>query len=132
MGPSCAAHDPDAVWLYCPSFGAAVLFSILFGLTFIAHFVQAIVYRKGFAWVVIMGAAWETMGMTFRTFSTKHQDLNSWFIVQSLLILLAPLWINAFVYMVLGRMVNFYLEDKRVLGIPARKLTLYFVLLDIW
>lgn len=31
---------------YVPSFGAAVLFCILFGLTLVAHIVQAFVFRK--------------------------------------------------------------------------------------
>lgn len=50
---------------------------------------------------------------------------------QTLLILLAPIWINAYVYMVLGRMILYYLPSQHVFGVSARRLTLIFVLLDI-
>lgn len=123
--------DPNANWNYCPSFPAAVLFCILFGITTIIHVVQASIYKKPFAFVICMGAAWECAGYVFRILSVIH-ELNSTFaLVQLLLILLAPLWINAFIYMVLGRAIHFFLEDDRVLGIRARRITLMFVLFDI-
>lgn len=53
------------------------------------------------------------------------------YVGQFLLILLAPLWINAFVYMVLGRMIHFFLDDDKVFGMRARRITLIFVLFDI-
>lgn len=48
MGNQCII-DPnkeDLGWTYCPSFGAAVAFSVLFGLATIAHIYQAYHYRK--------------------------------------------------------------------------------------
>ena len=39
--------------------------------------------------------------------------------------------VNAFDYMVLGRMMHFFLPQKKILGIPARRITLYFVLFDV-
>ncbi|THC93161.1 hypothetical protein EYZ11_007370 [Aspergillus tanneri] len=53
------------------------------------------------------------------------------FIPQQLLIILAPLWINGFVYMVVGRMVYMLLTRRRVLNIHARRLTFLFVIFDI-
>lgn len=46
-------------------------------------------------------------------------------------ILLAPLWINAFVYMTLGRLVYMYMPDRTLLRIGARRLGMLFVCLDI-
>lgn len=46
-------------------------------------------------------------------------------------ILLAPLWINAFVYMILGRLVNMFLVDKRLVRVKASRIGVVFVLADI-
>lgn len=123
--------NPNANWNYCPSYGAAILFSCLFGLTTIAHVVQAILHKKPFAWVLIMGAVWESGGYIVRILSVEHQLNSTFATVQQLLILLSPLWINAFVYMTLGRMIHFFLPDDKVLGLKAKRITLLFVLCDI-
>jgi hypothetical protein len=36
----------DAILLYVPSFGAAIFFTILFGLTTLCHIIQAFIYKK--------------------------------------------------------------------------------------
>lgn len=125
--------DPNANWNYCPSFPAAILFSVLFGLITVVHITRAVSYKKPFALVVCMGAGWECAGYIFRTLSVVHQLNSTFALIQLLLILLAPLWINAFVYMVLGRAIHFFLpaEDDRILGLRARRITLIFVLFDI-
>jgi len=123
--------DPNSLWNYCPSFGAAILFSVLFGIPTVAHSIQALLLRKPFACVLVMGGIWETLGYIFRILSVMHQLSSGLYTAQQLLILLAPLWINAFVYMVLGRMVHFFLEHDQIFGIKARRITLMFVLFDI-
>lgn len=151
-------NDPKAQWSYCPSLGAAILFTILFGSTTCAHVAQAVIYRKKFCWVVsptpsslfpslchhrkrvltyhlalqiIMGSLWEFVGFILRDLSVQNQTQVEYYLFQQLLVLLAPLWINAFAYMVLGRMVHTFVPGQKVMGIKARRLTLYFVLLDI-
>jgi RTA1 like protein len=123
--------NPDTVWLYCPSYGGAIAFAVLFGLSTTAHCVQASLFRKPFALVLVMGGLWETVGYAFRVLSVRDQLSQSYYTVQQLLIILAPLWINAFVYMLLGRMIHFYLNNDRVFGLRARRVTLMFVLFDI-
>jgi RTA1 like protein len=123
--------DPNSLWSYCPSFGAAVAFSCFFGLVSITHIVQAVLHKKPFSWVLIMGCLWEFGGYAFRSAAVTAQKNLSWVIAQSLLILLAPLWINAFVYMLLGRMAQFFLDDRRVYGIRAKNFTWIFVSLDV-
>ncbi|KAF8587695.1 RTA1-domain-containing protein, partial [Ramaria rubella] len=124
-------HDPHALWLYCPSLGAAVLFLVLFGLCTVAHITQAIMFRKKFCWVIIIACLWEMFGFVLRILSVMNQTNKSVFIPQQLLLILAPLWVNAFDYMILGRMIHFFLPDQMVLGIKAKRLTLLFVLLDV-
>jgi hypothetical protein len=126
--------DPDsnnANFLYCPSPMPSILFSVLFGLTAIAHVLQAFIFKKRFCWVIIMGTLWETLGFILRTLAIYNATNSGYAIASQLLILLSPLWINAFDYMVLGRMVYFFLPDQRIWGIRATRLTLIFVLLDI-
>lgn len=132
MKIQCEASDaPDALWVYCPSFAAAILFSILFGSTTLAHIIQAAIYHKRFAFVLIMGAIWECGGYIARTLSVMHQKNTAIYTAQQLLILLAPLWINAYIYMLLGRMIHFFLVDDRVFGLRARRITKFFVWFDI-
>lgn len=78
-----------------------------------------------------MGAAWLTVGFALRTKAAHHISGIGDFIPQSIIIFLGPLWLNGFVYMVLGRMVHMLLERDRVYNIGARRLTLIFVILDI-
>ncbi|KIW12543.1 hypothetical protein PV08_09820 [Exophiala spinifera] len=132
--PSVVCHagiSDDYYYSYCPSLGASVLFAVLFGLSTTVHVLQAIHYRKAFATVLIMGAAWETGGYIVRVLSIYHQLNGTLYTVQMLLILLAPLWINAYIYMLLGRMIHFFLRTDSVFRIPSRRITRMFVLFDI-
>lgn len=78
-----------------------------------------------------MAAAWELVGFAFRIVSTQNETQLGYYLAQILLSLTAPIWINAFVYMVLGRMVQFFVADHKVLGVQARRLTACFVILDV-
>ncbi|KAJ7229305.1 RTA1 like protein-domain-containing protein [Mycena haematopus] len=123
--------DSNYNFLYCPSFPAAVLFSALFGLTTVLHVIQAIHYRKRFCWVIVMAGIWETAGLVLRVFSVLNTTSPAFGIPSQLLILLSPLWINAFLYVLMSRLVYFFVPEKHVAGISAQRLSLCFVLLDI-
>ncbi|KAF7587594.1 hypothetical protein BBP40_007014 [Aspergillus hancockii] len=122
----------DAILYYEPSFAAAILFCALYGLTVIAHVVQAYQYKKKYAWVLIMGGTWELLAFIFRTLLTRHQNSDGYDTAYVLLFLLAPIWINAFVYMTLGRLIFFFIPEKRLGGISAQSYGLLFVWLDIF
>ena len=123
--------DPDAIWPYCPSEAAAILFAVLFGIASVANIFTAARYRKQFCWVLIMATLWETIAYSLRAVGTRYQQAMAFFFPQLLLILLSPLLINAFVYMVFARMVHFFDRHQKVAGIKARRLSLVFVLLDV-
>lgn len=97
----------------------------------IAHIVQAVIYRKKWCWVIIMGAAWECFGFVMRFYSTLDQTQSNTASAGQLLILLAPLWINAGVYMIFGRLVYYYLPEQKIGGIKAISLGKTFIWLDI-
>lgn len=88
-------------------------------------------HRKIYAWVIIMGALWQTGAYVARILSIQSYNNSGLYSAWFILILLAPLWINAFVYMVLGRMVYNFTTSATVLKIKAWRFGLYFVILDV-
>ena len=126
-----ALTTPNAMWDFCPSLAASYLFTILFALTTLAHIAQAILYRKPYCWVIATSGLIQTITYIFRILSILHPasytDYAAWFV----LILVAPLWTNAFVYMVMGRMVWNFTNDARVLSVRPWHFGLFFVILDI-
>ncbi|KIN02157.1 hypothetical protein OIDMADRAFT_28273 [Oidiodendron maius Zn] len=132
LGLSCNPTDnPDFQFNYCPSLGAAILFTALFGLSVLSHVFQARHHKKWFCWVLIMGAIWEFISSATRIESIKSPFDKQVSQTTFVFLVLAPLWINAFDYMVLGRMVHYYLPDKQLVGVKAQRFALYFVSLDI-
>lgn len=111
--------------------GASILFSILFGFTTIGHIWQAAHYKKPFTWVLIMSAIWQTLAFVIRCISIMkptNVPINN---VTYCLVLLAPLWTNAFCYMVVARLVHMYMPRHRIMRIKGSWLASIFVLLDI-
>ncbi|KAJ5674932.1 uncharacterized protein N7477_004866 [Penicillium maclennaniae] len=127
----CNLSDENAQYAYCANGPAAIFFTVLFGLTAIAHSAQAVAYRKKFCWVIVVGTWWECIGLIMRTYSTINQTKSTTASAGQLLVLLAPLWVNAFVYMIFGRMVYYFVPEKKVLGIKADKLAKIFIWLDV-
>ncbi|KAI8679524.1 hypothetical protein NCS57_00230600 [Fusarium keratoplasticum] len=121
----------NANYFFDPSFAANLAFCVLYGMTTLAHITQAIIFKKRFCWVVIMGAAWETIGFTFKTLGSRNQQNFQYVLWGQLFFLLAPLWLNAFVYMAVARMVYFRMPDRKLLGIKAIRMTVLFVWIDI-
>jgi hypothetical protein len=110
--------------------GASILFSILFGFTTIGHIWQAAHYKKPFCWVLIMSAIWQTLAFIIRCVSIMYPTDNVINNVTYVLVLLAPLWTNAFCYMVVARLVHMYMPNHRIWRIKGSWLALIFVLLD--
>ncbi|KAK3935800.1 RTA1 domain-containing protein [Diplogelasinospora grovesii] len=140
--PSCTTAVPgeyghvpldacNSYYNFDPSYAGNLAFAILFGMTSFAHLVQAILYRKKYCWVLIMGAVWECIAFIMRTLGAHDQQQMQYVIWGTLLVLLAPLWINAFAYMTVARLIHFVMPDERVWGIKSQALTKVFVGLDI-
>ncbi|TAQ87507.1 hypothetical protein B7494_g4162 [Chlorociboria aeruginascens] len=141
--PSCISVTPgkngyipewacNSNYNYNPSFAAAVVFAVLFGLTTFCHIYQAGTYKKWrLCWVVIMGSAWEFASFAIRSAGTRHQQSNPLAYASQILVLLAPMWVNAFDYMVMGRMIHFFAPNRKIWGIPGIQIGKIFVWLDI-
>lgn len=122
----------NAQWAYSPSFAAAIAFSTIFGILTIAHVTLAILFRKGFSWVMIMGVLWEFIAFVTRALGAHDQQSQALSFTSSLLFLLAPLWVNAYAYMTAGRLFWTYHADKKVWVFKAISLGKYFVWLDVF
>ncbi|KAG9235152.1 RTA1 domain protein [Amylocarpus encephaloides] len=129
--PICDQKSDKAQFNFCANPDAALAFTVLFGLSFCVHVLQSFTFRKRFCWVVCMAAAWEFVGFATRVYATKDQLKDTTGSVASILVLLAPLWVNAFVYMVFGRLVYYFLPDQKIGGIRAVNMAKWFVWLDI-
>ncbi|OBT70488.1 hypothetical protein VE03_00293 [Pseudogymnoascus sp. 23342-1-I1] len=121
----------NAQYNYYPSFAAALVAAIFFGVVTFVHIAEGIKYKKGFYSVIIMGSLWEFGSYATRTISTRNQQNSGLALISQILILLAPIFINAYGYTILGRMVHFYLPSFSVLGVRLYNLTLWFVFADI-
>ena len=141
-----ALTDPHTTWSFCPKISLAYLFTILFASTTIIHITQAIIYRKGYCWVIICSGVAQTICYVFRVLSIQNPASISWYAAWFVLILVsrkaipstyitknskvAPLLTNAFAYMVMGRMVYNFTTQAKIFGVKAWRFTLYFMLLD--
>lgn len=122
---------PHSMWHFSPSLAASIAFLVLFFITTAAHLVQAVVYRKWYCWVIIMSGILQTGTYAFRTASIQYPDSYDLYAAWFVLILVAPLLTNAFVYMVFGRIVWNFTEYKKLCGIKAQHFSLLFVFLDV-
>jgi hypothetical protein len=138
----------NAYYTYNPSFAAAILFTVLFGILTISHTTQAFWYKKGFPWIVSTGVLFELTSFVCRTLGSRDQQNVGLATASQLLFLLAPLCestpkpteyraaptftgIHAFVYMSFGRLVQFFHRDRRCAGLKASSIAKYFVWADI-
>lgn len=78
-----------------------------------------------------MGALWETLSFASRILSAHKPTDKGVYDASFLLLIIAPLLINAFDYMLLGRMVTYYLPQNRLAGIKGSKMGVIFVCFDI-
>jgi hypothetical protein len=143
----------NAYYTYNPSFEAAILFTVLFGILTIAHVFQAFWYKKRFTWVVIIGVLFELTSFVCRVLGSRDQQNEGLATASQLLFLLAPLckslvstapqgvrnWtalltvlgINAFIYMTFGRLVHYFHPDRHCAGLKAASIAKYFVWADV-
>lgn len=79
-----------------------------------------------------MATSWETAGFVFRVLGARDPRNELYNTGSQILVILAPLWVNAFAYMVMGRLVYYWLSSKSVWNIKARKMTKFFVWFDVF
>lgn len=128
---SVGVSDPRSMWHFEPSLVASAIFLVLFAITTIVHVIQAFQYRLSHCWVIVMSGLWQTLTYIFRTASIQVPGSYNLYAAWFVLILVAPLWTNAFVYMLFGQTVWNFTESKRLGGLKAQHFGVIFVVLDI-
>ncbi|OBT91793.2 hypothetical protein VE01_09358 [Pseudogymnoascus verrucosus] len=133
MSASCSAlADLDRTnWAFCPSTPPAIVFTVLFALTTFAHLSQAIFYKKAYCWVIVGSAFIQTVNYICRIISITNPNTLGPYAAWFILMLIAPLFTNAFVYMVMGRMIWNYIPSAKLYRITAWRFSAFFVIFDI-
>ncbi|RMJ16356.1 hypothetical protein BHE90_003897 [Fusarium euwallaceae] len=123
---------PPPKYHYEPSLAAAILFAVLFSLSGFVHLYQLV---RGKTWYFIaffIGVLFEVVGHAARAYNASESP--NWsdapFIMQTLLMLLAPALFAASIYMILGRLIR-VLDAEHFSIIRTRWLTKIFVLGDV-
>ena len=102
--PSCAPYSPfpPNSYNYLPSLPAGLIFTILFTLSLLFHFYQALRHpRLWFLFVFVCGALGETMGWAGRLAAHWCSYGSTLFTFQFAVLILSPAFIQAAIYVVL-------------------------------
>ncbi|KAG4443364.1 hypothetical protein IFR05_001153 [Cadophora sp. M221] len=113
-------------WDYEPSLAAAVIFTLFFAGLTIWHLLRLFRTRTWFCIPLVIGGLFEVIGFGARAVGNKKPDILIPYIIQALLILLAPILFAASVYMILGRLIRATKAESYSL-IPVKWLTKIFV-----
>ncbi|KAG5764744.1 hypothetical protein H9Q69_006395 [Fusarium xylarioides] len=134
-----AKCDPDyrhadwSFYRYEPSTAAAVIYIILFSITTIIHVYQMIKTKTWYMLAFCLGGVSEIAGYIGRAINST-EDPGCWtlgpYVVQSVLLLIAPALMAASIYMILSRVI--LLTEGEVHAVIKRRwLTKVFVIGDI-
>ncbi|KAI9704146.1 MAG: hypothetical protein M1836_007007 [Candelina mexicana] len=121
------------LYAYAPSLAAAIIFTILFLLTSSLHLYQLIRTRTWFMIPLLVGGFFEWIGYIGRAVSSQQSPDYALapYVVQSILLLVAPALFAASIYMELGRIIR--LTDGEVHSLVRTKwLTTIFVSGDVF
>ncbi|PYI33261.1 RTA1-domain-containing protein [Aspergillus indologenus CBS 114.80] len=120
------------LYQYAPSLPAAIAATVCFGLLTISHAIHYCAQRTWFFTPFIIGGIFEATGYTGRIINSTQTP--NWtlapYIVQSLLLLVAPSLFAASIYMILARIIRLTDGDTRSV-LPAHWITRVFVVGDV-
>lgn len=105
-------------YYYKPSMAAAIIFAVLFGLATLAHSCQMVRWKTWFMIPFVVGGLFEMVGYIGRIMSATENPGpydKIPYIIQSLLLLVAPPFFAASIYMELGRIVVMVDGEDRLL-----------------
>ncbi|KAF5675580.1 RSB1-like integral membrane transporter [Fusarium denticulatum] len=100
---------------YVPSTAAGIAFSVLFGLSTIAHIVQLGRSKIWWCSVFVIGGLVEIIGWAGRTWSSQCPYNSTAFLMQISTLIIAPVFFTAGVYIILGRLIQVFGRDCSIL-----------------
>lgn len=116
---------------YNPSLPGAVTVAALFFLVTAYLCYQLVRYRSWFTLPLIIGGILQVVGYVSRSLSHDHSQLLGPYIISSIVILVAPAFFAATIYMILGRVIRL-LNATHLSPVRVNLLTKLFVLGDIF
>ena len=129
-----AGSDKSELYKYAPSLAAAATFTILFLITTLLHTYQLLRTRVWYFIPVFLGGLCETIGFIGRVLGARETFPDYTlgpYIIQSLLLLVAPVLFAASIYMELGHIIQLT-GQVHLSPIKLRFLTAIFVLGDFF
>jgi len=93
------------LWPYTPSIAGGVIAAIVFFLLTGVHFWRLFKNRTWFCIPFVVGGLFEGIGYAARAAAHNDTETKTPYIIQSILILIAPILFAASVYMILGRLI---------------------------
>jgi hypothetical protein len=118
------------LWPYTPTIAAGVIAALVFAVLTSAHVWQLIRNRTWFCIPFVVGGLFETIGYAARAAAHNDTESKTPYIIQSVLILVAPILFAASVYMILGRLI-LRTESASYSIVRAKWVTKIFVTGDI-
>ncbi|RSL53145.1 hypothetical protein CEP54_010526 [Fusarium duplospermum] len=114
------------LWKYLPSLEGAGIAAALFGIATIAHTLRLSKNRSWFAIPFPIGGIMEVIGFATRGIARKKTGQLMPYVIQNTLILLAPVFFAASIYMTLGRLIRMTNGERHSI-ISLKWLTKIFV-----
>ncbi|KAJ9619709.1 uncharacterized protein PV06_00009 [Exophiala oligosperma] len=134
-GKTLQEYNTQGRYDYDPSFAAAIIFLVLFAIATAINLFQFFRHRAWFWWVMNFAVIMELVGYIARTISIKNLHSRNIFIVQTVMILVAPAVMAAACYMSFGRVTIWVVpkdyQTVKHLWVPPRRITPVFVGFDI-
>ncbi|KAH6871497.1 RTA1 like protein-domain-containing protein [Thelonectria olida] len=127
-GPG-AAFD-FKLYRYTPSLAAAVVCAVAFAILTILHMLRLVRVRAYYFIAFTIGGLFQTIGYCGRIWSHYDKESIGGFVIQAILILVAPALYAASIYMILGRLIRTVRAEHLSL-IPVQWVTRVFVTGDV-
>ncbi|KAL3425696.1 Sphingoid long-chain base transporter RSB1-like protein 7 [Phlyctema vagabunda] len=104
MGP----HDARIIiYGYTPSFALCIIAIVLFAICFIVHAIQVWIYKTWSFSPLTFACLMEVIGYAFRSLSSRKNPYNViYFVVQYFLVVTAPVFISASIYVCLTKLIH--------------------------
>ncbi|KIX10713.1 uncharacterized protein Z518_01797 [Rhinocladiella mackenziei CBS 650.93] len=118
------------LYRYVPSLPAAIIFVVIFATLTALHTWRLYRSRALYFTAFTIGGLFETIGYCGRIWSHYDNQAIGGFVMQAILILVAPALFAASVYMILGRLIR-AIRAEHLSLLPVRRLTTIFVVGDV-
>lgn len=124
-------NDNVYYYTYTPSGGAAWTFVALFGAATVGHMAYIIPMKAPYFIPFIIGGVLETFGYYGRAWGHREPDSLEPYVLQSMLILAAPPFLGATIYMSLSRIIR-SLGAGHLSLLRPKTITVIYVLVDVF